>query len=62
MLVKGVLPYGKLVIETVGSKKVCDKLDRAMSDFQGKLSVLVQVNTSGTILLLLWICTLSSIA
>jgi uncharacterized pyridoxal phosphate-containing UPF0001 family protein len=47
MLVKGVLPYGKLIIETVGSTKVCDKLDRAMSDFEGNLPVFVQVNTSG---------------
>lgn len=47
MLVKNVVPYGKLVVETVGSTKVADKLDSAMSDFDGKLDIFVQVNTSG---------------
>jgi hypothetical protein len=48
MLVKGVVPYGKLVVETVASIKVAKKLDSAMSDFEGKtLEVFVQVNTSG---------------
>jgi pyridoxal phosphate enzyme (YggS family) len=47
MLVKGVVPYGKLVVETVGSLKVAKKLDNAMSDFDGqKLDIFVQVNTS----------------
>jgi pyridoxal phosphate enzyme (YggS family) len=46
MLVKNVLPYGKLVVETVGSAKVADKLDSAMRDFDGKLDIFVQVNTS----------------
>lgn len=48
MLVKGVVPYGKLVVETVGSLKVAKKLENAMSNFEGKtLEVFVQVNTSG---------------
>jgi hypothetical protein len=47
MLVKGVMPYGKLVVETVGSSKVADKLNNAMNDFEGKLDIFVQVNTSG---------------
>lgn len=48
MLVKGVVPYGKLVVETVSSIKVARKLDNAMSEFDGKtLEVFVQVNTSG---------------
>lgn len=46
MLVKNVLPYGKLVVETVGNAKVADKLDSAMTEFDGKLDVFVQVNTS----------------
>jgi PLP dependent protein len=51
MLVKGVVPYGKLVVETVGSVKVANKLDNAMSDYSDngtkKLEVFVQINTSG---------------
>lgn len=47
MLVKGVVPYGKLVVETIGSIKIANKLNNAMSDFEGKLQVFVQVNTSG---------------
>jgi pyridoxal phosphate enzyme (YggS family) len=47
MLVKGVVPYGKLVVETVSSLKLAKKLDSAMSDFEGKLGIFVQVNTSG---------------
>ena len=51
MLVKGVVPFGKLVVETVGSIKVANKLDNAMSDFSDngskKLEVFVQINTSG---------------
>lgn len=49
MLVKGVVPYGKLVVETVNSWKVAKKLDSAMSDFDGQktLEVFVQINTSG---------------
>lgn len=46
MLVKGVVPYGKLVVETVSSLKLARKLDNAMSDFEGKLGIFVQVNTS----------------
>jgi pyridoxal phosphate enzyme (YggS family) len=46
MLVKGVVPHGKLVVETVGSLKVAKKLDNAMSGFDGKLDIFVQVNTS----------------
>jgi pyridoxal phosphate enzyme (YggS family) len=47
MLVKGVVPYGKLVVETVGSLKLAKKLDNAMSDFDGqKLDIFVQVNAS----------------
>jgi pyridoxal phosphate enzyme (YggS family) len=48
MLVKGVVPYGKLVVETVNSLKVAKKLDNAMNEFDGKtLEVFVQINTSG---------------
>jgi pyridoxal phosphate enzyme (YggS family) len=55
MLVKGVVPYGTLVVETVGSVKVANKLNNAMeavinendSVHQKKLPVFVQVNTSG---------------
>lgn len=48
MLVKGVIPHGSLVVETVGSMKVARKLDNAMSEFDGRtLDVFVQVNTSG---------------
>ena len=47
MLVKGVVPYGKLVVETVSSLKMAKKLDNAMSNFEGKLDIFVQVNTSG---------------
>jgi hypothetical protein len=47
MLVKGVVPHGKLVVETVSSLKVANKLNNAMSDFEGKLDIFVQVNTSG---------------
>lgn len=51
MLVKGVVPYGKLVVETVGSLKVANKLDTAMSEYSDdgskKLEVFVQINTSG---------------
>lgn len=48
MLVKGVVPYGKLVVETVGSLKVAKKLDNAMANYEGKvLEIFVQVNTSG---------------
>ena len=47
MLVKGVVPHGTLVVETVNSLKVAKKLDNAMSDFDGKLGIFVQVNTSG---------------
>ena len=48
MLVKGVVPYGKLVIETIASLKVAKKLDSAMSEFEGQtLEVFVQINTSG---------------
>jgi PLP dependent protein len=47
LLVKNVLPYGKLVVETVASAKVADKLDSAMRDFDGRLEVFVQVNVSG---------------
>jgi len=47
-LVKNVLPYGKLVLETLGSEKVANKLDNAMANFDGTvLDVFVQVNTSG---------------
>jgi len=47
-LVKNVLPYGKLVLETLGSEKVANKLDNAMTNFDGTvLDVFVQVNTSG---------------
>lgn len=51
MLVKGVVPYGKLVVETVNSLKVAKKLDNAMSELDGNddktLEVFVQINTSG---------------
>mmetsp|Transcript_24347 Transcript_24347/g.39790 ORF Transcript_24347/g.39790 Transcript_24347/m.39790 type:complete len:297 (+) Transcript_24347:26-916(+) len=48
MLVKGVVPFGKLVIETVATAKVANKLNDAMADFEEKkLAVMVQVNTSG---------------
>jgi PLP dependent protein len=57
MLVKGVVPHGQLVVETVGSIKVANKLNHAMSTIDEelsdetrknqKLSVFVQVNTSG---------------
>jgi pyridoxal phosphate enzyme (YggS family) len=47
MLVKGVVPHGKLVIETVSSAKVANKLNNAMNDFEGQvLDVFVQINTS----------------
>lgn len=56
-LVKNVVPYGKLVVETVNSEKVANKLDNAMANnFPGDdgeddkaplLDVFVQVNTSG---------------
>ncbi len=60
-LVKNVVPYGKLVVETVNSEKVANKLDNAMeNNFAPKenhknnnddelllLDVFVQVNTSG---------------
>jgi pyridoxal phosphate enzyme (YggS family) len=49
-LVKNVVPYGKLVVETVNSEKVANKLDNAMTNnFPGDdlLDVFVQVNTSG---------------
>eukprot|EP00535_Pseudo-nitzschia_heimii_P008584 CAMPEP_0197176170 /NCGR_PEP_ID=MMETSP1423-20130617/2186_1 /TAXON_ID=476441 /ORGANISM="Pseudo-nitzschia heimii, Strain UNC1101" /LENGTH=316 /DNA_ID=CAMNT_0042625497 /DNA_START=123 /DNA_END=1073 /DNA_ORIENTATION=+ len=53
-LVKNVVPYGKLVVETVNSEKVANKLDNAMANnFPGTdgekllLDVFVQVNTSG---------------
>jgi len=55
-LVKNVVPYGKLVVETVNSEKVANKLDNAMEnnfaptdDGQDPLllDVFVQVNTSG---------------
>eukprot|EP00525_Craspedostauros_australis_P001042 CAMPEP_0198122798 /NCGR_PEP_ID=MMETSP1442-20131203/35849_1 /TAXON_ID= /ORGANISM="Craspedostauros australis, Strain CCMP3328" /LENGTH=247 /DNA_ID=CAMNT_0043781885 /DNA_START=266 /DNA_END=1009 /DNA_ORIENTATION=+ len=49
MLVKSVVPYGKLTIETVSTLKVAKKLDNAMSaNFDGQvLSIFVQINTSG---------------
>jgi len=48
MLVKGVMPHGTLVVETVSSLKVARKLDNAMSEFEDrKLDIFVQVNTSG---------------
>jgi PLP dependent protein len=48
MLVKNVVPYGKLVVETVASMKLANKLNNAMSEFEGKkLDIFVQVNTSG---------------
>jgi hypothetical protein len=48
MLVKGVMPHGTLVVETVSSLKVAKKLDNAMSEFEDKkLDIFVQVNTSG---------------
>ena len=56
-LVKNVVPFGKLVVETVNSEKVANKLDNAMANnFPGDdgnddqallLDVFVQVNTSG---------------
>jgi len=55
-LVKNVLPYGKLVVETVNSEKVANKLDNAMTNNfsndddeqqQQLLDIFVQVNTSG---------------
>jgi len=47
MLVKGVMPHGTLVVETVSSLKTAKKLDNAMSEFEGKnLEIFVQVNTS----------------
>lgn len=49
-LVKNVLPYGKLVVETVNSEKVANKLDNAMTNnFNDEqlLDIFVQVNTSG---------------
>ena len=47
-LLKNVLPHGKLVVETVGSAKVANKLNNAMAnfDFAVPLDVFVQVNTS----------------
>jgi pyridoxal phosphate enzyme (YggS family) len=48
MLVKGVVPHGALVVETVSSLKVAKKLDNAISKFEDKkLEIFVQVNTSG---------------
>ena len=57
MLVKGVVPHGQLVVETVGSQKVANKLNNAMEtvlkdnaenvELQQRLPVFVQVNTSG---------------
>lgn len=47
MLVKGVVPHGKLVVETLSSLKTANKLNNAMSDYEGTLDVFVQVNTSG---------------
>lgn len=46
MLVKSVVPYGKLTVETVSSMKLANKLNNAMSEFEGKLGIFVQVNTS----------------
>ena len=54
-LVKSVVPFGKLTVETVSSLKLAKKLNNAMADdtVQGsvegskKLDVFVQVNTSG---------------
>lgn len=50
-LVKNVLPHGKLVVETVNSEKVANKLENAMvtnfADSEELLDVFVQVNTSG---------------
>jgi len=54
-LVKNVVPFGKLVVETVNSEKVANKLNNAMvANFGGDedmdvllLDVFVQVNTSG---------------
>mmetsp|Transcript_19947 Transcript_19947/g.55549 ORF Transcript_19947/g.55549 Transcript_19947/m.55549 type:complete len:310 (+) Transcript_19947:248-1177(+) len=50
-LVKNVVPFGKLVVETVNSAKVANKLDNAMvtnfADDEALLDVFVQVNTSG---------------
>jgi pyridoxal phosphate enzyme (YggS family) len=54
-LVKNVVPYGKLVVETLNSEKVANKLDNAMTNNfppgdDGEpilLDVFVQVNTSG---------------
>lgn len=56
-LVKNVVPFGKLVVETVNSEKVANKLDNAMAnnfppagDDEAailRLDVFVQVNTSG---------------
>ena len=60
LLVKSVVPFGKLTVETVSSLKLAKKLDNAMddetlqagrdvggSDGPKKLDVFVQVNTSG---------------
>lgn len=56
MLVKGVVPHGNLVVETVGSIKVATKLNNAMANLDDELpdekkgttlSVFVQINTSG---------------
>ena len=48
MLVKNVVPYGKLIVETVASLKLANKLNNAMGEFEGKkLDIFVQVNTSG---------------
>ena len=51
MLVKGVVPYGKLVVETVSTVKMANKLDNAMGEFSDdgtkKLEVFIQINTSG---------------
>ena len=53
-LVKNVVPFGKLVVETVNSEKVANKLNNAMvanfggdDDKDNQLDVFVQVNTSG---------------
>ena len=49
LLVKNVLPYAaELCVETVATEKLANKLNKAVSEFEGKtLKVFVQVNTSG---------------
>jgi len=60
MLVKGVIPYGTLIVETVASLKVAKKLDNAMAEIMEKvkddptttmmaktLPIFIQINTSG---------------